>query len=271
MATYAIGDIQGCYEPLQRLLALVQFDPQQDHLWLAGDLVNRGPQSLEVLRFVKSLGHRACCVLGNHDLHLLAIHYGGQSSRRNDTLDNILNAPERDELLDWLRFQPLLILDEARNWCMTHAGIPPAWSVRKARKRAQEVEAVLQSENCAEFFRQMYGNLPDQWQPNLQGIERLRLIVNYLTRMRFISPSGQLDLISKEGRDQAPPGYQPWFEAENRVAATTRLLFGHWAALEGKVNSANVYALDTGCVWGGALSALRLDDQQWFRVPAQSV
>ncbi|MCA6064230.1 symmetrical bis(5'-nucleosyl)-tetraphosphatase [Thalassolituus marinus] len=269
MAIYAIGDIQGCFEALQRLLQKVSFDATQDQLWLAGDLVNRGPQSLEVLRFVKDLGHHAKVVLGNHDLHLLAIHYGGQSVRHHDTLTPILSAPDRDELLDWLRFQPLVQLDEGINWCMSHAGIPPRWSVRKARRLAQEVEAVLQSPQCADFFRAMYGNLPDRWQKGLTGQDRLRTIVNYLTRMRFVGDEQQLDLTSKEGVGTAPEGFMPWFEVAGRKACNNRLLFGHWAALEGKVTTDNVYALDTGCVWGGQLSALRLDDQQWFRVPAQ--
>ena len=269
MAIYAIGDIQGCFEPLQRLLDKIAFDPAQDQLWLAGDLVNRGPQSLATLRFIKGLGHRATTVLGNHDLHLLAVHYGGHTMRSNDTLAPILGAPDRDELLDWLRFQPLVLLDEGRNWCMSHAGIPPAWSVRKARRLAQEVEAVLQGEECSTFFRQMYGNQPDYWDKSLTGPDRLRAIVNCLTRMRFVNAAGKLDLTSKEGIETAPEGFFPWFDAGNRRAAHNRLLFGHWAALEGKVTVPNIYALDTGCVWGGQLSALRLDDQQWFRVPAQ--
>ena len=270
MPIYAIGDIQGCYDALQRLLQACQFDPEKDQLWLAGDLVNRGPQSLEVLRFAKALGHRAKVVLGNHDLHLLAVHYGGESERTHDTLTPIFGAPDCHELMDWLRFQPLVVLDEARNWCMTHAGVPPAWTARKARRLAQEVEAVLQSDQHTDFFRAMYGNQPDCWQKGLRGMDRLRTIVNYLTRMRFVGSNGELDLISKEGLDTAPPGYVPWFNVANRRAAHTRLLFGHWAALEGKVTVPNVFALDTGCVWGGQLSALRLDDQQWFRVPAQA-
>jgi len=269
MAIYAIGDIQGCFEPLQRLLDKVRFDPTRDHLWIAGDLVNRGPQSLEVLRFLKGLQHRAISVLGNHDLHLLAVHYAGQKSKRNDTLSEILNAPDRDELLDWLRHQPLLHLDEARNWCMSHAGIPPLWGVRKARRLAQEVEAEIQGEEPQRFFSQMYGNRPQRWDKTLRGIDRQRMIVNYLTRMRFIDPTGALDLVSKEGLDTAPCGYQPWFSHPQRKAADCRLLFGHWAALEGKVDTPNVYALDTGCVWGGKLTALRLDDEKFFRVPAQ--
>ncbi len=268
MATYAIGDIQGCNDALQRLLQHCAFDPHHDQLWLAGDLVNRGPQSLQVLRFVQQLGERAKVVLGNHDLHLLALHYSGGKLKKSDTIQDILQAPDREQLLDWLRTQPLVVLDEANNWCMSHAGIPPHWSVQQARQLAQEVERVLQSDQCSEFFRQMYGNLPDRWQPDLQGMDRLRVIVNYLTRMRFVGPDNELDLLSKEGVGTAPTGFQPWFKVQPRLAAANRLLFGHWAALEGKADSTNVYALDTGCVWGGQLSALRLDDETWFRVPA---
>lgn len=269
MAIYAIGDIQGCYDALQRLLKTIEFNAERDQLWIAGDLVNRGPDSLAVLRFIKSLGHRARCVLGNHDLHLLSLYYTQSTPKQSDTLEQVLQAPDAAELMDWLRFQPLVVLDEGRNWCMSHAGIPPQWSARKARALAQEVEAALQSSRCGEFLTLMYGNHPDCWHSDLIGIERLRVIVNYLTRMRFIGRDGQLDLLSKEGIGTAPVGFNPWFEIPNRRAAEQRLLFGHWAALEGRVSTPNVFALDTGCVWGGQLSALRLDDQRWFRVPAQ--
>lgn len=270
MAIYAIGDIQGCYEPLQRLLHCVNFDAGTDQLWLAGDLVNRGPQSLEVLRFVRQLGDRARVVLGNHDLHLLAVRYGGHTLKKHDTLRAVLDAPDADELLHWLRQQPLVVLDEAHNWCMSHAGIPPQWTVQQARALAAEVEAVLRSNDGPAFLAAMYGNQPDCWQPQLQGHDRWRVIVNYLTRMRFTGPQHELDLVSKEGVGTAPAGFRPWFEASPRQAAANRLLFGHWAALEGKTSVPNVYALDTGCVWGGQLSALRLDDQSWHRVPAQA-
>lgn len=268
MATYAVGDLQGCYEPLQRLLKKVKFDRRKDHLWIAGDLVNRGPQSLEVLRFLKGLGHRARCVLGNHDLHLLAVYYGKQNIKRSDTLDLILNADDCEELMDWLRHQPLVHYDQARNWCMSHAGVPPRWSARKAYRLSQEVEAVLQSNDHVSFFKKMYGNTPNSWNKDLLGHDRIRAIVNYLTRMRFIDGSGALDLLSKEGLDTAPNGFLPWFRHPQRKAADTRLLFGHWAALEGKADADNVYALDTGCVWGGKLSALRLDDEKLFQVDA---
>lgn len=270
MAIYAIGDIQGCHEPLKRLLNTVDFDPARDHLWVAGDLVNRGPKSLQVLRFLKGLGHRATCVLGNHDLHLLAVYYKERSTRSQDTLDAILKADDAPELIDWLRHQPLVHLDEARNWCMSHAGIPPQWSARKARKLAQEVEAELQGDQPELFFQHMYGNQPSCWHSDITGFPRKRLIVNYLTRMRFIDKEGALDLTSKEGLASTPKGYKPWFKHADRKAADTRILFGHWAALEGRTGIDNVYALDTGCVWGGHLTALRLDDLARFSVPAHS-
>ena len=269
MATYAIGDLQGCYEPLQRLLDLIQFDPANDHLWFCGDLINRGPQSLECLRFVKALGHRAITVLGNHDLHLLAIHFGYASSRGGDTLDAILAATDRDELMDWLRHQPLVHHDAALNWCMSHAGVPPMWSARKARRLAQEVEAVLQND-CRSFFEHMYGNKPDLWDKHLRGQDRLRVIVNYLTRMRFIDTHGRLDLTTKEGAGAAPEGFMPWFEHPARKASDTRIIFGHWAALEGQAGTDNVWALDTGCVWGGTLTALKLETGERFQVPAST-
>lgn len=267
MATYAIGDLQGCYEPLQRLLSKLKFDPTQDHLWFCGDLVNRGPQSLECLRFVRDLGHRGQTVLGNHDLHLLAIHFGHASPRGSDTISDILEAPDRDSLMDWLRHQPLVHYDAALNWCMSHAGVPPMWSARKARKLAQEVEAVLQND-CQSFFEHMYGNQPDVWDNTLTGPDRLRVIVNYLTRMRFIDASGRLDLVTKEGAGAAPEGFFPWFRHPSRKTRHKRLLFGHWAALKGETGTENVWALDTGCVWGAKLTALRLEDGQRFQVDA---
>lgn len=267
MATYVIGDLQGCFEPLQRLLETIQYSPSDDHLWFCGDLVNRGPASLECLRFVRSLGHRGLTVLGNHDLHLLAVHYGLATPRGGDTIESILQAPDRDELMDWLRHQPLVHYDAAQNWCMSHAGVPPMWSARKARRLAQEVEAELRT-NPRPFFEHMYGNQPDLWTDELAGYDRLRIIVNYLTRMRFIDADGRLDLVTKEGIGAAPAGFTPWFNHPLRKARKTRLLFGHWAALEGQAQTENVWALDTGCVWGAKLTALRLDDQQLFSVPA---
>lgn len=269
MATYAIGDVQGCFEPLQRLLHKIHFDPQQDSLWFAGDLVNRGPQSLEVLRFIKALPHKKV-VLGNHDLHLLAIFYAGFAPRPQDTLDAVLAAPDLPELMHWLVQQPLLIVDSERNLAMSHAGIPPHWSLAQAQQRANEAQTMLNGAQAMDFFKQMYGNQPDRWHDSLNGIERIRVIINYFTRMRFVGANDELDLLSKESMGTAPAGFLPWFKAPQRQITETTLLFGHWAALEGKTGVANAIALDTGCVWGGQLSALRLEDRQFFRVPAKA-
>ncbi|OPX55470.1 Bis(5'nucleosyl)-tetraphosphatase, ApaH [Oceanospirillum multiglobuliferum] len=266
MTIYAVGDLQGCFTELEQLLETVQFDPNHDHLWLAGDLVNRGPQSLEVLRFAYSLGDRVKVVLGNHDLHLLAVAYAGAKVKRQDTLDAILKAPDRDELLNWLRYQPLCHFDEAQGYVMTHAGIPPIWSVADTLAYAHEVEAVLRSHSCKAFFNAMYGNKPDIWSDELVGFERLRVITNYLTRMRFCTAEGQLEFESKEGLDQCPVGFAPWFSFPRKDQA--KVIFGHWAALEGKIEAVNCYALDTGCVWGGSLTALNLSNAELSSVPS---
>ena len=257
MATYAIGDLQGCYDPLRTLLDRVQFDPARDRLWLTGDLVNRGPQSLECLRFVKSLGEAAITVLGNHDLHLLAVWSGSERRKRKDTLDAILDAPDGDELCDWLRRQPMAHYDAARNSLMTHAGIPPQWSLTQTLALAAELESTLRSDDYRDFFAQMYGNKPAVWDDELRGIERLRLITNYLTRMRFIDREGRLEFEHKSSPDDAPKGFKPWFEYPR--PDSVRILFGHWAALEGRLRNQQFVALDTGCVWGGCLTAFDLD------------
>ncbi|GAB2577039.1 symmetrical bis(5'-nucleosyl)-tetraphosphatase [Nitrincola alkalisediminis] len=264
MATYAIGDVQGCYDELRQLLDLLNFN-EQDHLWFAGDLVNRGRQSLDVLRFIKGLGSQATCVLGNHDLHLLALHFGATRDKRNQTLQPILNAPDRTELMEWLRRQPLLVSNERLGYVMTHAGIPHIWSLEKAKKYAQEVEQVLRSKDATEFFRHMYGNKPDVWSKNVDGWARLRLITNYFTRMRFISTNGRLEFSGNGTPDSAPPGFAPWYQVPRDQPLEQRQLFGHWAALMGNVNNAAVVALDTGCVWGNKLTAMRLDDHVFFQ------
>jgi len=267
MANYAIGDIQGCFEPLQRLLKQLPFNPQHDVLWIAGDLVNRGPQSLEVLRFIRDLGEQAKVVLGNHDLHLLAVYYAGFKTKRSDTLDAILNTSDCADLMHWLRQQPLIQVSEDQHWCMTHAGLPPSWSVSQAQQLAEEVHQILRSDDPTDFFQTMYGNQPDRWESKLTGQDRLRAIVNTLTRMRFIDDAERLDFKAKEGLDSAPSGFFPWFNSPR--SDHTRLLFGHWAALQGHTGQANIHALDTGCVWGGQLSALCLETEQWYRVPAE--
>ena len=268
MATYAIGDVQGCYDSLMALLEKIDYDDNQDTLWFAGDLVNRGPKSLKTLRFIKGLGDKAISVLGNHDLHLLALYYNENNPKKSDTLKSTLKAKDSEELMHWLRYQPLVHHDESLNALMVHAGIPLKWGAKKALKRSLEVESFIQSADFREFFNVMYGNSPDKWDKSLVGMDRLRIIVNYFTRMRFCTQGGQLDLLSKEGLNKKPKGYSPWFELE-RKAAKKRIFFGHWAALEGKTNADNVFALDTGCVWGGKLSAIRVEDEAWFRVAAQ--
>jgi len=267
MSAYAIGDLQGCLEPLQRLLEKIQFDPKQDHLWFAGDLINRGPQSLETLRFLRSMAPAVTAVLGNHDLHFLAVAMGHQSCKRADTLDELLSAPDRDELVAWLRQLPLLHHDAELNFVMTHAGLPPQWRREQAAVLANEVEMVIQDdERCHAFFAAMYGNEPATWRDDLSGTDRLRAITNALTRMRFCQADGTLELKTKQSITEAPEGFAPWFSHPQRQTKDERILFGHWAALEGQTDTDNVFALDTGCVWGGPLSALRLEDQQWFQV-----
>jgi bis(5'-nucleosyl)-tetraphosphatase (symmetrical) len=268
MAIFAIGDIQGCYDDLRRLLDRLAFNPAEDRLWLTGDLVNRGPKSLETLRFAKGLGERAVCVLGNHDLHLLALAAGHARMRPNDTLEAILAAQDRDDLLTWLRTRPLLHHDAALGYTLVHAGLPPQWTLATAQTCAHELEAVLRGPDAAEFFAHMYGDQPDRWSTELTGMDRLRYIVNCFTRLRYIGPEGQLDLRHKGKPGSQPPGFVPWFEAPRRASANLHILFGHWSTL-GEVSAQTVYALDTGCVWGGKLSALRLDGDDsgaWYSV-----
>ncbi|MEH6470549.1 MAG: symmetrical bis(5'-nucleosyl)-tetraphosphatase [Halopseudomonas sp.] len=268
MATYAVGDLQGCLEELKALLAQINFS-ENDQLWIAGDLVNRGPQSLATLRFVKDLGDQAKVVLGNHDLHLLAVAYEKKKASRKDTFEAILKAPDRDELLTWLRHLPLLHHDTAKGYVMVHAGIPPIWSLNTAIACAKEVEAVLQSPLAGEFFHHMYGNEPSRWKEQLEGWERYRMITNYLTRMRFCNAKGKLELDTKTGPNNPPKGYAPWFSFDDRLTSHHKLLFGHWASLEGSTETPNIYPLDTGCVWGGQLTAIRLEDERYFSVPSK--
>lgn len=267
MATYAIGDIQGCLTELHALLEHIGFDPKSDILWFTGDLVNRGPQSLEVLRFIKNLGHQHVVVLGNHDLHLLAIFYGARELQRNDTLATILAAPDRVELMDWLRTRPLFH-SSAQGYVMAHAGIAPMWTVADAKRLAQEVEHELQKESPAEFFKQMFGNTPDMWREDLNGFERLRCIVNYFTRMRYCHQDGRLDFAYKGTLADKPANLIPWFDVLDRANTNTKIIFGHWAALNGHADVPNVYPLDTGCVWGNQLTAMRLEDEKRFSVRA---
>jgi bis(5'-nucleosyl)-tetraphosphatase (symmetrical) len=263
MAVFAVGDIQGCYEPFRRLLDTLEFDPARDRLWIAGDLVNRGPQSLEVLRFVSRLAH-VVSVLGNHDLHLLALAAGAASARKRsgDTLDEVLAAPDRDELLAWLRARPLAHHDAEVGWLLVHAGVPPQWDLAQTLACAREVEDVLQGDDGERFLDGMYGNEPARWSASLRGIERWRFITNCLTRIRYCDANGRLDLESKGPPGSQPRGRVPWFRVPRRASEGVRIAFGHWAAF-GFLREPNLLALDTGCVWGNGLTAARLDGEPW--------
>jgi bis(5'-nucleosyl)-tetraphosphatase (symmetrical) len=264
LATYAIGDIQGCCTEFRQLLEQVRFDPQRDRLWLVGDLVNRGPDSLGVLRLVKSLGDAAITVLGNHDLHLLAVAAGAAELHRSDTLDDILHAPDRDELLAWLRTRYLLHVEQDR--VLVHAGLLPQWNIAQARQLALEVEAALRGEHYHEFLVRMYGNHPDCWDDGLTGFKRLRVITNSFTRLRICSAQGEMEFRFKGDPERIPAGYLPWFDVPGRASADACIICGHWSALGLKVTP-NLIALDTGCLWGGALTAIRLEDRAITRVP----
>ncbi len=268
MATYVIGDIQGCYVELQQLLRQIHYRPDKDKLWCVGDLVNRGPSSLEVLRFIKNLGNRAITVLGNHDLHLLAVAHGRtERIHRKDTLTAILNAPDKTKLLTWLRHCPLLHYDITLNVAMIHAGLPPQWNFAQASQYAHEVETVLRSDQYLTYFNSLYGSKPRTWSENLKGEERLRYITNCFTRLRYCSAEGELALEKKEAPDpKSDSQYQPWFSLPNRRSREIRIIFGHWSTL-GYYANHNVVALDTGCLWGGMLTALCLEDERIYRVP----
>ena len=263
MATYAIGDVQGCYEPLRLLLEKINFDDDLDRLWFVGDLVNRGPQSLETLRFVRDLGRRANTVLGNHDLHLLAIFYGGHRTRKRDTLNDVLQAPDCEQLASWLRTLPLMYEDERQ--VMAHAGIPHIWDLEFARLAAREVEAVIRGSAHVNYFENMYGNLPESWKDSLVGMDRHRAITNYFTRMRLISRDGTLEFSHKGKLVNVPKGYSPWFGFQPLV--NKPIVFGHWAAIDGATGLDQISAIDTGCVWGRHLTALRLEDGRRFTWP----
>jgi len=253
---YAIGDVQGCLSPLLTLLNKIQFNEHADIVWFTGDLVNRGPQSLETLRFIKSLGKAQRVVLGNHDLHLLALAHSARSGTVDDSLKDILMAPDREELIDWLLQQPLLYHDAKLAMTMIHAGLAPMWDLSLAQTLASEVSYVLQSEDRFHFFQHMYGNTPDLWQPDLQGYDRLRCITNYFTRVRYCYPNGRMML----DKTQTSTGeLLPWFTLPERKSVQDQLIFGHWAALSGVTNTPRVHALDTGCVWGFALTAMCLE------------
>lgn len=267
MATYAIGDIQGCFQALEKLLRLIRFDPVRDRLWLVGDLVNRGPQSLAALRWASRMGECVIMVLGNHDLHLLAVAEGYAPLHRSDTVQDILAAPDRAELLDWLRRQPLLHLED--NFVLVHAGLLPQWTPRQARELAAEVEAALAGDHYRDFLAHMYGNHPNHWHDDLTGIGRLRVITNAMTRLRFCTQQGMMEFAHKGRPEEPPPGLLPWYEVPNRASGDATVIFGHWSAL-GLRLAPNLLALDTGCLWGGFLSAVRLEDREVFQVSCRA-
>jgi bis(5'-nucleosyl)-tetraphosphatase (symmetrical) len=270
MARYAIGDIQGCCDELKALLARCKFSADRDQIWFVGDLVNRGPKSLETLRFVRALGANATVVLGNHDLHLLALAYGSKRKpKEGDTLAAVLDAPDRDQLLEWLLGRPLAVFDEPRGDFLVHAGLAPEWTPRVAAKLAREVEAVLR-DDARTLFDAMYGNKPDRWSDSLRGMDRLRFVINVFTRMRFCHGDGTVDLKAKDAPGKQPEGLYPWFDVPGRKSSEVRVICGHWSTL-GLKRRRDLLALDTGCVWGGALTAVNLDaDEPPVQLPCES-
>ena len=268
MATYAIGDVQGCFRQLTALLAKIAFDPAHDCLWFVGDLVNRGPDSLAVLRFVKELGESAVTVLGNHDLHLVCAAEGCARLRRGDTLDEVLAAPDRGELLKWLRCRPLLHCGQGVT--MVHAGLLPSWTIGQAAILACEVEEALRATNYRAFLMELYGDWPQSWRDDLTGMARLRVATNALTRMRVCTPSGVMDLSYKGVATEVPTGYLPWYDVPNRESRGHPIVFGHWSAL-GLMLKKDLLGLDTGCVWGGALSAVHLEDRRLSQISCREL
>jgi bis(5'-nucleosyl)-tetraphosphatase (symmetrical) len=275
MALYMIGDVQGCDTALQRLLDTVDFSPSRDTIYLLGDLVNRGPDSAGVLRRLMGYGDTARCLLGNHDLNLLAVAQGTRTPHRKDTLDGVLNAPDRDAMLHWLRHQRMAMLLQRgdRPLLMVHAGVLPTWTVEQTMALAQEVEAELRSTRVPAFLQSMYGNYPTQWSDALTGMDRLRTIVNALTRLRFCTAQGDMEFETNDGAGDGPAGYMPWFDVPDRKTASFAVAFGHWSTL-GWLGRTDLLSLDTGCVWGGALSALQFnlqdESQQLIQVKCQA-
>lgn len=271
MSTYVIGDIQGCYKPLRKLLKKVQFSASTDTLWCVGDLINRGPHSLDTLRFLQDLGTAAVIVLGNHDLHFIAIYEGCAPARTRDTLEKLLRASDCQELSDWLRTKPLAHFDcidtskGLKKFLMVHAGVAPSWTLQDTLNYSAEVEYALQETDYRDFLHHMYGDVPNRWYNGLQGLDRLRVITNYLTRIRFCDAIGTMRLNIKEGLWAAPAGFKPWYYYEKITPGAT-ILFGHWAALEGRTDRKGVHALDTGLVWGRELTLMRLEDFKRYSV-----
>ena len=264
MATYAIGDLQGCFFSFKDLLKKIQFNPAHDRLWFVGDLINRGPGSFDVMRWMLEHQSSVVTVLGNHDLHTLVVAEGFVSAHRSDTIQALLDAPDAPELLGWLRQQPLVHFEHG--YLMVHAGLLPEWTVDQALRLAAEVKVALQAPNYREFLKHMYGNDPKCWDDGLTGWDRLRVITNAMTRLRICSTKGEMEFKFKGELENIPNGYQPWFDLTQRASVNTPIVFGHWSAL-GLQHKKNVYSLDTGCLWGGHLSAMRLEDRQIFQVP----
>ena len=260
MSVYAIGDVQGCYDELMTLLENIHFSESNDTLWFAGDLVNRGKQSLQVLRFVKSLGDSAITVLGNHDLHLLAVHAGVKKDKSKD-IKAVLTASDADELTGWLRQQPVFHQDKALGYCMMHAGLPPQWDLKLTQQCADELQTVLRGDQYNEFLHNMYGDKPSMWKDSLKGWDRLRFICNSFTRVRYVKDNGKLALTEKGAPGKQKPGKQPWYEVGGRQNSELKIIFGHWSTLgaKGAIRTPGVHCIDTGCVWGGKLTALRID------------
>lgn len=264
MAIYAIGDLQGCFTPFQRLIDLIRFDPASDKLWLAGDIVNRGPDSLSLLRYIKQAGDAILMVLGNHDIHLLMVAAGIARNHPSDTIQPVLDAPDRDELLHWLRHRKLF--HHEGSYAMVHAGLLPSWTIAQAGQLAHEVEHAMRQDDYPGLFSRIYGNEPNQWQDDWSGFIRLRVIVNAMTRMRICTPDGQMNLYFKGEISSIPAGYLPWFSVPQRASQQHTIVCGHWSAL-GLHVSENLIALDSGCIWGGPLTAIRLEDRKIFQVP----
>lgn len=264
MATYAVGDVQGCFAALEGLLGEVGFSASRDRLWLVGDLVNRGDASLDVLRYVRNLGSAAVAALGNHDLHLIMLAEGCGRLSKEDTLDAVLDAPDRDDLLGWLRVQSMFHVED--EYAMVHAGLLPSWSIAKARELGREVELALSGSDYGDFLANMWGSEPAQWNEHLRGWDRLRVIVNAMTRMRFCTADGRMEFRSKGPPESAPAGYQPWFAVPGRANATHTIICGHWSAL-GFRHEEKLLALDSGCLWGRCLTAVRLEDRRIYQHP----
>ena len=273
MSTYAIGDVQGCYSELQNLLNEINFDERRDELWFAGDLVNKGPKSLQTLRFIKALGVNAKITLGNHDLHLLAVAKNIQPLLKKDTIQEILAADDVKELIDWLKSRPLLITDDNLNFTMVHAGLPPQWSLENAKEFAKECELILQSEKINKLLAEMYGDTPNIWVNSLQDYAKQRFIINCFTRIRFCNSDGMLDFDTKVAPGKQNTSLIPWYSLPNRKTKDNKIIFGHWSTVhignEKNFKQYNVYPIDTGCLWGGRLTAMRLEDEKVFSVPSE--